>query len=96
MKERMKWWKRIEKYQTAVGGKANEAMVAKGIRDRTMPITVEVEAYNTRLDVDNVQKVILDGLEGITCLNDSQVYSITSTKIKDKNGQRATITVRWG
>ena len=49
-----------------------------------LPVEVLITTFYTtiEIDVDNVIKPILDALKGIVYANDSQVYKVTSEKVK--------------
>jgi Holliday junction resolvase RusA-like endonuclease len=88
-------WAKIKTYETKIGELANEAMVQKGFVSRRGDVKVSIVAYNQKVDIDNVFKATLDGMEGICYLKDSQVSSVAARKAKDKKGKRARITVTW-
>lgn len=88
-------WKRIQDYQSTIGKLANEAMAKKGYTSRKGEVKVSIVAYNQVLDIDNVFKATLDGMERICYLKDSQVGMVAARKVKDKKGRRARVTVTW-
>lgn len=54
---------------------------------------VEIEAYNVRLDVDNVAKNVLDGMNGAMYDDDKRVVRLTIAKYVDHDGERIIVHV---
>ena len=54
---------------------------------------VEIEAYNVRLDVDNVAKNVLDGMNGAAYDDDRCVTHLTIVKYVDHDGERIIVHV---
>jgi Holliday junction resolvase RusA-like endonuclease len=61
--------------------------------ERPAACRVEIVAWNTRLDVDNVPKCILDGMAGMAYENDKCVLELEVRKERDRGEQRTAIRV---
>lgn len=68
-----------------------------GCRPVGGPIVATIDVYyRSKLDVDNVAKSILDGLNGVAYEDDDQVVEllVRKHKVKDKADERVEIEVR--
>lgn len=56
---------------------------------------VTIVAWNSRLDVDNLPKCVLDGIKGVLILNDSpkRLRRLLVEHRRDKEGERYVVTV---
>lgn len=80
-------------YERLVGWVAK----ASGCRPQSGPLAVELNIYaRGRMDVDNVAKSILDGLNGVAYEDDDQVVEllVKKHKVKDKAEERVEIEIR--
>ena len=84
-------------YERAVGACGLAAGLRPGLGERhTGEYRVVVRLWfkdRRRRDVDNVVKAIMDGLNGIAFMDDSQVVEMTIRRDIDRENPRAQITV---
>ena len=73
---------RIKDWQTMVSMRAKEAMAgAEPIHER-LAVTIEFRrADNRRVDIDNLSKAVLDGMNGIVFDDDRQVTQLYLNKL---------------
>jgi Holliday junction resolvase RusA-like endonuclease len=59
------------------------------------PVSVTIVAWSSRLDVDNIAKVIIDGMKGVVILNDSarHVGRLVVEHRRDRQGERYEVSV---
>ncbi len=79
--------------QARVRSLAHAAVLAGGWP--APPVSVTIVAWSSRLDVDNIAKVIIDGMKGVVILNDSarHVGRLVVEHRRDKLGERYEVTV---
>jgi len=86
-------------YENTVSGACLAAMRALGISRRyTDAVTVTVACYfpdARRRDCDNVLKSVMDALNGVAYVDDSQVHTATVTKAIDRERPRTEIEVTY-
>jgi len=77
--------------------KANARRIASGSGCTAIiePVHVQVDVYRPakRGDLDNTLKVLLDSLNGIAYVDDSQIVQITARRFEDKKNPRAEVVV---
>lgn len=78
-------------YKTAVGWIANSA----GADMLTGDVCVMLDVYRgaKRGDLDNKIKVILDALQGVSYINDSQIVEIHARRFDDKGNPRVEVEI---
>lgn len=82
-----------KEYEKLVGWVAK----ATGCKPVKIPVAVVLDVYIKRkLDVDNIAKSILDGLNGIAYEDDDQVVALLVRKhlVKDASDERVEIEIR--
>ncbi|MCX6378859.1 MAG: RusA family crossover junction endodeoxyribonuclease [Armatimonadetes bacterium] len=80
-----------------------KARVAKSAKEvipvspTSLPVEVSITTYvtTTTIDVDNVIKPILDGMNGVAYDDDKQVYRVTSERIDLKNSICTVLLARY-
>lgn len=97
-----RWYtpKRTQQYERAVRGRASMAMMGSLWPASSWPLDaryrVTINAYfgdARRRDADNVGKAVLDALNGITWKDDSQVQSLTLTRVVDRSAPRTNVRI---
>ena len=86
---------RTKAYEAAVGYAALAARTWDAPTDK--PVSVVAWFYmpnRRRVDVDNLQKAIADGAEGILYENDNQIIHFEAVKMVDRDNPRAEVCVR--
>lgn len=84
---------KTREYEQLVGWTAK----CSGCRPIKGPVSVTLDVFCRRkLDVDNIAKSVLDGLNGITYEDDSQVIEllVRKHKVKSKAEERVEIEIR--
>lgn len=85
--------KKSLKYEHLVGMCARSA----GVRELEGPVSLDASFYlptKRRMDLDNLLKAVLDGLNGIAYADDSQVCEVKARRSVDSENPRAVVTVR--
>lgn len=80
-------------YEKLVGWVAK----CSGCKPVAGPVSVELDVYvRSRMDLDNVAKSVLDGLNGVAYADDGQIVELRARKHKVKNRQdeRVEIEIR--
>lgn len=80
-----------KEYEKVVGWVAKSV----GCRPVEGPVSVALDIYiRRRMDVDNVAKSVLDGLNGIAYQDDDQVVELLVRKHRVKNNERVEIEIK--
>ena len=87
--------KRTKKYEELVGSIASLSMPPGWKIDGAYEVTMRVYLPNKRrVDVDNVAKSVLDGMNGVVFADDSQVSALSVRRELDRERPRVEVDVR--
>ena len=72
-------------YQARVASIAKAAVLAQGwkLPAKGAKLSVDLYAFGTRLDVDNIAKCLLDGMAGVVYDNDRAIIGLFVAKFSD-------------
>ncbi len=88
---------RVKAWQDAVGWAGKQAMLEHDLQAAAGPMMVRLDFYlgdRRRVDLDNLSKAVLDGLNRICWEDDQQVTALTV--VKHVNGTRPRVAVEVG
>lgn len=80
-------------YQARVNALAFAAAKLDGWKLTDEPCRVIIDAINVAIDIDNLPKVVLDGMNGVVYTDDKCVTELTLRKLRDDKGQRLIVTI---